>query len=391
MRESKNGVIVLGGFIQGLALVRSLAELNIPIYVAEDKKCLAGYSRYCNKLIKCPEAESHDYASFLIGLAKQEGLKDWLLIPTDDHQVEALSKNAEILGEFYRFLVPPQEKLQQIINKKSLLEVAENVGTNIPRTCYYNNLEIAKEFRYPLLIKGNYGRSFFQVMHKKAFKVISYEELNEVMNYVSEKIPLADVMVQELIPTRADDHVISFTCFAEDGKIKSYWMGEKLRERPIENGTATFAQSVFIPDILLQAAPLVKALGYTGVCEIEFMYDHRDDKWNLIEINPRTWKWVGLAKECGIDYAKLLYRHINSIQQVYPQKYENGVKWVDSFTDVFVGLKLLKAKRITLVDYIKSYHGKTIHASWNWKDPLPALFFPFYAITNRLARFFMKS
>ena len=391
MRESKNGVIVLGGFIQGLALVRSLAELSIPVYVAEDKKCLAGYSRYCNKLIKCPEAESLDFASFFVKYAQRKGLKDWLLIPTDDHQVEAISQNAELLGKYYRFLVPPQDKLQQIINKKSLLEVAERAGTNIPRTCYYFNIEKAKEFRYPLLIKGNYGRTFFQVMHKKAFKVFSFEELDKVMKQVSENVAVEDVMIQELIPTRMDDHVVSFTCFAEDGEIKSCWMGEKLRERPIENGTATFAQSVFIPEILQQATPLVSALEYTGVCEIEYMYDHRDNKWNLIEINPRTWKWVGLAKESGIDYAKMLYWYMNSIPQKFPKKYEVGIKWVDSFTDVFVGLKMLKVKRITLVDYIKSYQGKIIHASWNKKDPLPAMFFPLYAMTNRLTRIFMKS
>ncbi len=30
------------------------------------------------------------------------------------------------------------------------------------------------------------------------------------------------------------------------------------------------------------------------------------DKYKLIEINARTWLWVGLAKACGIDYANII-------------------------------------------------------------------------------------
>ncbi len=384
--ETKKGVIILGGFIQALSLVRSLAELKIPIYVAENKKCIAGFSRYCRKFLISPDSDSPELTNFLIDVAKKYKLSGWLLIPTNDFLVENLSQNKNALQKYYNFIVPSQDELYRIINKRNLLEAAENCGTNIPNTCYIDCIEKAKNFRYPLLIKGNYGCSFFQIMHKKAYEVSSYTELTKTLDIITQSINTHDLMIQELIPSRKKDHVVSFTCFADNGEIRSFWMGQKLRERPIDNGTATFAESIFLKELLLQATPLMKTLSYTGVCEIEFLYDHRDNKWKLIEINPRTWKWVGLAKACGIDYAKMLYLYVNKEAQKYPSTYRVGIKWIDYFTDPIVGMRLIMAKRISIKDYLLSLKGTVIPAIWNWKDPLPVFYFPIYSIKCKLNR-----
>lgn len=386
IRESKKGVIVLGGFIQGLSLVRSFAELGIPVYVANDQDCIARYSKYCSKFLKSPEPDYPELIGYLIDVAEKERLKDWLIIPTDDLQVENLSKNKSILEKYYKLLIPSQSDLYRIINKRNLLEVAESCGTNIPKTCYFDSIDKAKDFRYPLLVKGNYGCSFFHEMHTKAFIVNYYQELKQVLDTIAKTTDIHDVMIQELIPSRKNEHVVSFTCFADKGDIKSYWMGQKLRSRPIDNGTATLAESIMNKEILLQATPLIKTLQFSGVCEVEFMYDYRDNKWNLIEINPRTWKWVGLAKACGIDYAKMLYRYAYEIEQDFPTSYKVGVKWVDHFTDLVAGVKMIRAKRMTLTDYIKSYEGKVIPAIWSWKDPVPAMSFPVYSIASKFKR-----
>ncbi len=388
MMNKKSGVIVLGGYIQALSLVRSFAELKIPIYVVENKKCIAGFSRYCKRFLISPKSDSSELTTFLIDIAKRYKLSGWLLIPTDDLLVENLSLNKSILQKYYNFVVPSHTELNRIINKRNLLDTANSCGTNIPKTCYIDSLEDAKNFRFPLIIKGNYGCSFFQTMHKKAYKVNSYNELTQTLSIIAQSMDTHDIMIQEFIPSRPNDHVLSFTCFADKGNIRSYWIGQKLRERPIDNGTATFAESILKKDLLFQAMPLVKTLSYSGVCEIEFMYDYRDDKWNLIEINPRTWKWVGLAKACGIDYAKMLYKYANKETQEYPNTYLVGVKWIDFFTDPIVGIKLIQAKRISVKEYFMSIKGKVIPAIWNLNDPVPALFFPIYFITNKFKRYF---
>ena len=373
----KKGAIVIEGHVQGLSNTRSLGELGIPVYVLDVVHCLAQHSKYCTKYFKCPDFKSEAFIQFLIDLAHEENIRGWFLIVSNDHIVENLSLHQALLEPYYKMLVPDKDHLYNIINKKKLLEVAENCGTTIPATCYYENIEKAKAYRFPLLIKGNEGLSFFKATHQKAIQADSYQELEDTCNDLRNIVDVQDVMIQELIPNNKDNKVVSFTCFAIKGEIKAYWMGRKLREHPIKYGTATYAESIFVPAILDEATPLVKALDYTGTCEIEFLLDPRDGKYKLIEINPRTWLWVGLAKACGIDYAKLMYRYVNGISQEFPQTYQVGLKWINWLTDTVYGMKAIFKGLIAIPEYIKSLHGKKVRAIWSWNDVMPGMVFPF--------------
>ena len=140
------------------------------------------------------------------------------------------------------------------------------------------------------------------------------------------------------------------------------------------------SQSVLLLEVLEEAKPLMKALNYTGVCEIEFMRDPRDGYYKLIEINPRTWLWVGLAKACGIDYAKMMYRYVNGIEQTYPTAYQVGVKWRNAITDLVFGMLAILKGYVTLCEYCSSFKGKIVKAIWSWNDIKPGLIFPFMTL-----------
>ena len=157
-------------------------------------------------------------------------------------------------------------------------------------------------------------------------------------------------------------------------------MGQKLREHPIKYGTATMSQSMLSLAILDEAKPLVKALNYTGVCEIEFMRDPRDGYYKLIEINPRTWLCVGLAKECGIDYAKIMYRYVNGIEQTYPSTYKVDIKWRNAVTDFVFGMQAIIKGYVTMNEYFLSLKGDIKKAIWSWDDIKPGLVFPFMTL-----------
>lgn len=372
------GAIVIEGHVQGLSNVRALGELGIPVYVLDVVHCLAQHSKYCTKYFQCPDFHSEEFIQFLIDLAKIEQLDGWFLIASNDHIVENLSLHAKELDGYYKMLVPNGKQLYQIIDKAKLMQVAVNCGTHIPRTCDLNTIEQTKDFSFPLLIKGREGLSFYKATHQKAIQVDNEKDLINKVNEIAQLTN--DVMIQELIPFDKNNRVVSFTCFSIDGDIKTYWMGQKLREHPIKYGTATMSQSILLPEVLEEAKPLMKALHYTGVCEIEFMRDPRDGYYKLIEINPRTWLWVGLAKECGIDYAKIMYKYANHIEQQYPQSYQVGIKWRNSLTDLVFGVHAIIKRHITLCEYCSSFKGKIVKAIWNRNDIKPGLIFPFMTL-----------
>lgn len=369
------GAIVIEGHVQGLSNTRALGELGIPVYVIDVAYCLAQHSKYCCKYFRCPEFNSSEFISFLIELAQKEKLEGWFLIGSNDHIVENLSLHYEELKPYYTMCVPTKTQLYSIIDKMKLMQIAESNGTHIPATCDIRHVENARTMRYPLLLKGQLGLSFYKATHKKAIQVDDYDSLcNEIESL---KGLTKDIMIQELVPFDKINRVVSFTCFAINGEIKTYWMGKKLREHPIQYGTATIAESIFLPEILEEAKPLVTALDYTGICEIEFMYDNRDKVWKLIEINPRTWLWVGLAKECGIDYAKIMYKYANGIPQDYTQSYKVGIKWRNSVTDFVFAMQAIMKRKLSVGEYIQSLHGTKMHAIWSSKDIKPGIAFLF--------------
>lgn len=375
MFDNMKGAIVIEGHVQGLSNTRALGELGIPVYVIDVVHCLAQHSKYCTKSFQCPAFNSSEFITFLVDLAKREQLQGWFLIGSNDHIVENLALHQKELAPYYTMMVPIEQQLYNIINKARLLDVASSCGTHIPATCYPDSIEKAQTMRYPLLIKGCLGLSFYKATHQKAIQADSYEQLTKVLREIT---PLtSDVMIQELIPFDAQNRVVSFTCFAIKGEIKAYWMGQKLREHPIKYGTATMSQSVLIPQVSDEARPLVKALQYTGTCEIEFMRDPRDGEWKLIEINPRTWLWVELAKACGVDYAKMMYRYVNGIEQEYPTSYQVGLKWYNAVTDFVFGMQGILKGVVSLKEYLRSLCGRKVHAIWSWHDLKPGLIFPF--------------
>ena len=120
---------------------------------------------------------------------------------------------------------------------------------------------------------------------------------------------------------------------------------------------------------------LLRELGLTGVCEVEYLKDPRDSQYKLIEINARTWLWVGLARACGVDFANMAYEYVNDLDPEYPLHYRVGLKWINYVTDTFIVLQSLKEGRLSFRDYIRSLKGKKVHAVFDVKDPLPGLMF----------------
>lgn len=386
MEEIKPGAIIIEGHVQGLSNVRSLGEQGVPVYVMDVCHCLAQHSKYCKKFFKCPAFDSVEFIDFLIEIGKKENLKGWTLVPSNDHIVENLSKNKNRLAPYFKTIAPDSEVLDNIVSKKNLIDVANRCGTPTPMTCYPSNIEKVRNFRFPVLIRGVKGLSFYKAVHAKAIQVDLLNDLEGLLNDILEKVPSDNVMIQELIPDDKEHKVVSFTCFAEKGDVKAYWMGVKLREHPIKYGTATMSQSVLIPEILCSAKTLVKSLNYTGVCEIEFMFDSRDNEYKLIEINPRTWLWVGLAKACGVNYAIMIYNFLNEIPNDYPTEYKVGYKWINWVTDTVYGMKGILKNNHSLKEHIISLQGHKINAIWSWKDVFPGIMFSFLFISIYIKR-----
>lgn len=377
--NSRPGAIVIEGHVQGLSNTRSLGEKGIPVIVVDTTDCIAKHSKYCQSFYICPPFNSDNFAEFLISLAESKGLQGWILYPSNDHAVYSISKKKSQLEKFYKVITPSIDVIDNIYNKSKLLDIASSIGVPIPKTYYLKtHKEQLNGLRFPVLTKGRFGLSFYKSMGKKVFIAKTQKELKIQLEEIEKKLSLNEIFTQELIPYNGSNKTISFTAFCIDGEIKVHWMGVKLREHPVQFGTATFAKSVFIQECFDQSIPLLKSLKYTGVCEVEYLKDPRDNRYKLIEINARTWLWVGLAKACGVDYAKIIYDYINGHSNIQTTNYQLNRYWYNPITDfVFSIIGIINGK-VSFIDYIKSiFFIKKTNAIFSLKDIKPGFAYIF--------------
>ena len=367
------GAVIIEGHVQGLSNVRSIGELGAPVIVVDVHNCIARYSKYCKQFFKCPPYDSDEFAQFLIDLSKKENLKDWLLIPSNDHAVLTISRNKVELEKHYKTLVPKLNELLNIYDKKKLLDLAQQHNVAIPKSHILKTTDELTTMEFPVITKGRNGLTFYKKTGKKVFISKSQKELQTQLEEISKFVSIDKCLTQEIIPSHTEHKTISFTCFSVQGDIKSYWTGVKLREHPLRFGTATHTKSIDSEPLKNQSETLIKAINYTGVCEIEYLFDPRTNEYKLIEINPRTWLWVGLAKSCGIDYAKMMYSHVHNLPYDYPKSYPIETYWINHITDLPFSIKGLIKREYTFSEVAKSYISKKEFAIFKSNDILPIL------------------
>lgn len=380
MINYKSGAIVIEGHIQGLSNTRSLGEAGIPVIIVDIHNCIAKYSKYCTGFYICPDYKSPGFIDFLIDLAMKKNLKGWSLIPSNDHIVFNLSQNLERIQKHFKTLAPPPDLLVKIYNKQKLLENAATVDVPTPKTYYPETTDLQSfGLEYPVITKGKYGLTFYKTFGRKAYFADNDLQLKHQLETIAEKVDPGTTFVQEIIPDVGTNKTISYTAFSINGDVKTHWIGQKLREHPWTFGTATFTESIHNQEVKEYSEKLLKKLNFTGVCEVEFLYHPVEKKYMLIEINPRTWLWVGLAKANGINFALYAYNYLNGIKANYSDIYEPGLKWRNFWTDSVYSMMAIANGKTSIGAYLKSLNGPIINAVKSKDDPKP-----FRAMTRML-------
>jgi len=97
------GAVVIGGDYQGLGIVRSLGRQGIPVCVVDDEYSISRFSRYATRFVSVPDLRNERAAvDRLIEIGKRGGLDGWILYPTREELVAALSHNREELSQVFR-------------------------------------------------------------------------------------------------------------------------------------------------------------------------------------------------------------------------------------------------------------------------------------------------
>jgi D-aspartate ligase len=106
-------------------------------------------------------------------------------------------------------------------------------------------------------------------------------------------------MAQEKIPGPFEQLVSVGLALDREGRVPAVFFTRKRCEYPEPFGDGLVVETIEDPGILEDSVRLLRKLGYWGICDVEYKRDSRDGRFKLLDANPRTWLWVGLAETAG--------------------------------------------------------------------------------------------
>jgi D-aspartate ligase len=366
---------VLGSDFKALGVVRSLGRRGIACVVIDDLPRSAWYSRYVRKRFRWSGAMwGPAFVQFLVDLATNHGLRDWVLLPLQDEVVELVARSHASLSGPYRLVTQDWDRLRWAHDKRLVRQVAGELGIPYPRTWIPAGLdELAQmEITYPAIIKPAISIRLQYAIGRKVLPVHSRRELLEQYRFASSIIDPQVLMVQETIPGNGGNQ-FSVGAFCKDGQMVAALTARRTRQYPLDYGLAsTFVEAIEIPELLEPARRLIARLGLSGLVEVEFKRDARDGADKLLDINLRPWGWHTLCIACGLDFPYMQYLDAMG-ERVEPVLPHYGPRWRRLVTDVPAAWQEIRERITTPARYLRSLPGPTVASVMDLADPLPGV------------------
>ena len=373
--RNRPGAVILGGSFNGLGAARNLTKNGVPVYIVDTGLCVTQFSRHVRRFFKCPLSNDDTaFVDFLLQLAEKANLSGCVLFPSDDEGVRIFAQHRERLSEHYYVALPPWDVVKFVYDKRLTYLLAKELEIPIPET--YNPSSVSEleslDLDFPLILKPAITTHFISVTKKKAYRADEMRDLIDLYGKMAEIIDPAEILVQELIPGRAEN-LFSFVGFFKNGVPVSGLSARRPRQHPMELGRAsTFVETVNAPELEALATKFLQGIGYSGLAEVEFMYDEKDACYKLLEVNPRFWGWHTIAIRAGLDLPYIAYADAIG-QKVTVGEIREGVKWVRLLTDIPTAVLEILGGRLTVRRYLTSLSGDTECAVLSLSDPLPFL------------------
>jgi D-aspartate ligase len=369
------GALVIGGDYQGLGIVRSLGRQGVPICVIDDEHSISRYSRYITHAAHVPDLRNEAaIIEELLAVAQRLGLQGWVLFPTRDEHVAAISRNRAQLADWFRVPTPGWDTIHWAWDKRNTYKIARQLRIPIPETWLPRTVDDLTQIStpFPLALKPAIKEHFFYVTRAKGWRAHNPGELRTLFLKAQGIVGAGEMLIQDLIPGDGNFQ-FGFCAFFKDGKALGSMVSRRRRQHPHEFGRAsTFVETVDRPAIESLSVELLLAINYYGLVEVEFKEDPRDGQYKLLDINARTWGYHTLGNAAGVDFAYLLY--CDQIGKPLPTaRAKSGVSWIRMLTDLPTAILDILHGRLTFSSYFHSLRTFDTEAVFSLGDPLPGI------------------
>jgi D-aspartate ligase len=363
--------VIVGGTLNSLGVVRSLAPARIPVYVLETtRRCAAAWSRY-GRFVRVPSLEGHGLIEALTTLAAQLRERP-VLILTSDESVVTVSSARQQLEPLYRVSLPSPEMVEALADKTAFHAFAEHAGLTVPRGVTVDcdaRLSLIRGLTPPIVIKPADKVLVLSGTVERAVRAETVTEAERVAARMLRRAPR--LIVQEWI--HGPDTEIFFTLFTCDrvSRLTGLFTGRKIVCSPPAFGST--AVCVAAPEVAgeLQAETLrfIARTSYRGLGSLEFKRDTRNGRFLIIEPTVGRTDWQEeIATLCGVNLPLIAYR--TELGQATASAARDRAHSITDYAAVaWRSSREFRAPRATGAPPLRMVDGYL-----RWSDPLPALY-----------------
>lgn len=375
MKGNRVGAVVVGGDYQGLGIVRSLGRHGIPVCIIDDERSIARFSRYATHSVRVPDLRDEARTiEALLDFGRKNDLKGWVLFPTRDDTVAALSRHKDQLKEIYRVPTADWDTIRWAWDKRNTYKLAIDLGIPVPRMWQPRTLADLDQIEgpFPVALKPAIKEHFVYATKAKAWRADNPQQLKEIFQRAAEIMDPAEIIIQDIIP--GDGHQqYAYGSFFKNHEPIGSMLARRRRQHPPEFGRAsTYVETIEQPLLEEMSVRYLRSINYYGLVELEYKLDPRDNQFKLLDFNARTWGYHTLGQSAGVDFPYLLFADQMG-QPVEPARAQPGVTWIRIVTDLPTGLAEIASKRMNWSSYLRSVRKSNTEAVLSVEDPFPGV------------------
>lgn len=340
--EKQIGAVVLSSSYTALAVVRSLGRKGIPVWILDDQRSPTRFSRYALRKFDLP-MEEEEQVKLLLSIAKEHDLHGWSLFPDGDKGASMIANHYDELSTYYKLTTPSWDILQWAVNKKKTYQLAAEMDAPFPRVFYPEHradIDLI-DGKFPMIVKPVHHQGHDAFSNSRAWQVNNHDELTLLYDEMTQIVDPSVILVQEMIPSDPGSQ-FSYAALCKDGHVLADIFAERKRLSPARFGVSAYVESVEHLDIKIPAEKWLGKIKYTGLVEIDFILDKRDDVYKMLDVNARAWAWISMCVYAGVDFPYMAWK-ISQGQMVEEMHGRGGIGWSRTLYDlaaVFGTIKL---------------------------------------------------
>ncbi len=386
-------VLLLGGHLAALGVLRALGMRGVPCYVVVEDTDVIARSRW----YRSPGrhlAESRD-SSALADYLRSLDLERAVVIACSDEWAVAVAGLPDDVRARFATSAPGHHAVEQLIDKDLFGALVSRLDIPHPGTVEINGAADLAHVTDEQLLNG-FLKPTSSVLHRRAFgtkgSFVTSREAAE--RRVEEAAALGiEFVLQEWIPGKHAASVLIDGLIDRDGTVRALTARRRVRQYPPRLGTST--SSVGIPlEEVSEAVEAVKRItadiSYRGIFNIEFKFDARDGHYKIIEFNPRPCWYTGTIASGGVDLPWMAYLDAQDLPVPDASPYPTGRYAFYEFRDASAIARALGSRRLPEGPILRPWLTGDRALFW-WKDPMPAVGGAARAVGRLVGRLFDRS